>query len=96
MERKTILEISRIVLDMFLIICIGIFIFQFYTADKIAKDIALFDEPNYLLTVYQNLTGYECLCGNNIIEPYSKCKIQLDKIERTNIPTYNLSAMLSD
>ncbi len=66
MERTELINYARIGIDLFLIIVIGIFIWQFYHADLLVRDIALYDAPEKLVMTYENITGLECVCGKDM------------------------------
>jgi hypothetical protein len=66
MERQEIINYARIATDIFLIVVIGLMVWQFIRADTITKDIALSNQPSKLVTTYENITGLECVCGKNI------------------------------
>lgn len=66
MERTQLINYARIVTDIFLIIVIGLLVWQFLKADAITKDIALSSQPAKLVQAYENITGLECVCGDGI------------------------------
>lgn len=62
-----IINIAKFAVNLFLLIAICLLIYQFFKADKITRDIALYDSPNGLISLYENLTGYQCVCTPNSI-----------------------------
>lgn len=62
-----IINIVKFIVNLFLLIAICLLIYQFFKADKITRDIALYDSPNGLINLYENLTGYKCICNHNNI-----------------------------
>lgn len=67
MERKELINIAKIITNIFLAVAILLLVWQFFKADDLVKDIALYNQPESLVTTYENLTGYNCLCGPGIL-----------------------------
>jgi hypothetical protein len=72
MDRKELINIGKIGTNILLSILIGLLLWQFFTANELVKDIALYDEPEALVDTYKNITGFDCICGKNVIEIFNK------------------------
>jgi hypothetical protein len=95
MERHEIINMARIGTDVFLIIVIGMLLWQFFTADAMVKDIALYDQPEQLVKTYENITGFVCMCGSNMIDRFELAMKQKDKEMVVTIPNFTMPTLYS-
>lgn len=75
-----IVNITKFAVNLFLLIAICLLIYQFFKADKITRDIALYDSPNGLISLYENLTGNQCVCNYNKIKGDTINQIDLSNL----------------
>lgn len=87
MERQQIINIAKIVTNIFLAVAILLLVWQFLKANEIAKDIALSDSPTTIIDTYENITGQECVCGFGLYERLGAVNMKVNSYE----PSFNLS-----
>lgn len=72
MERTQLINIGKIATNILLSILIALLLWQFFTANRLVKDIALYNEPEALVDTYKNITGFDCICGEDVLDIFNK------------------------
>jgi hypothetical protein len=84
-------DIAKIITNVFLIVVIALLLWQFYSADKMTKDLALSNDPIEIIRLYENITGYDCMCGVNIENRFNEAINKNRTIKDYTIPKLNLT-----